>query len=63
LPGVIQNTNEAEGIIQVALIKIGFSYLFSTFVAEVVQTKNIVTIGSKISRKGVITLALGVWGL
>lgn len=58
LPGVIQITNEVESIIQIALVKIGFSYLFSTSVAEVVQTKNTVKVGSKSLRTEVITLAL-----
>lgn len=58
LPGVIQITNEVENIIEVAWLKIGFSYLFFTSVAEVIQTKNTVKVGSKSSRTEVITLAL-----
>lgn len=37
-------------IILIYLIKICFSYLFSTSVAEVVQTKNTVKVASKSSR-------------
>lgn len=49
---------EVGSIIQIALIKIGFSYLFSTSMAKAVQTKNTTEVGNKSSRTEATTLTL-----
>lgn len=42
--------SDSKSIILIYFIKIGLSYLFSTSVAEVVQTKNKVKVASRSSR-------------